>query len=112
VGKTHSKESMELFIGLIGSTPGHKILYTIISRMNEIKSGNWRDVFNTTGTYFFTKIFFESIVSYLRGVVVFPPAYFYPFPNHNHEKEKNPKRFITEDSYAIHYWEVSWSNKK
>lgn len=112
VGKTHSKETMELFIGLIGSVPEHIILRTIIARMNEIKSSNWRDVFNTTGTYFFTKIFFELSVSYSRGVVVFPPVYFYPFPNHNHEKEKNPKRFITEDSYAIHYWEVSWSNKK
>jgi inositol phosphorylceramide mannosyltransferase catalytic subunit len=110
-GRSHSKEVMELFIGLIASTPNHPILRKVLFNMNTIKSGNWKDIFNTTGTYFFTKMFFESVVSYSRGIVIFPPEYFYPFPNHNHEKETNPKRFIQDCSYAIHYWEVSWSSK-
>lgn len=110
-GRSHSKEVMELFIGLIASTPNHPILRKVLFNMNTIKSGNWKDIFNTTGTYFFTKIFFESVVSYSRGIVIFPPEYFYPFPNHNHEKETNPERFIRDCSYAIHYWEVSWSSK-
>lgn len=112
VGKSHSKSTMELFIGLIGSTPNHRVLRKVLSEMNMIKDNNWKDVFNTTGTYFFTKMFFEAVVSYTKGVVIFPPQYFYPFPNHNHEKETNPKRFVIDKSYAIHYWEVSWSKNK
>lgn len=44
--------------------------------------------------------------------VIFPSKYFYPFPNFDTgEKTKLDvkAKYVTDFSYAIHYWEVSWS---
>lgn len=98
----------ELYIGLIGSVPGHPIISNVVAAMDKIKSNGWREIFNTTGTYFFTRIFFEVITEYTKGVVVLPTDYFYPFSNKIRHM-KNGKDFIKECSYAIHYWDVAWN---
>lgn len=110
--KTYSRTTMELFIGLIGSTPNHPVLKKVISAMNTIRSDSWKSVFNTTGTYFFTKIFFETVTAFTKGVIIFPPDYFYPYPNNERHLGRDPHTYIKAHSFAIHYWEVSWSNKK
>jgi len=101
---------VELYIGLIGCVPNHPIMMDVVRSMDKAGCKNWKEVFNTTGTYFFTKRFFEVIKSYTKGVVVLPTDYFYPVPNF---ERKNFKRdYITKDSYAVHHWAVAWRKKK
>jgi mannosyltransferase OCH1-like enzyme len=104
-------ENVELYIGLIASTPGHPIIRRVIEELDAIRSKTWKEVFNTTGTYFFTRVFFEEMKEYRKGVVVFPTKYFYPFPNYV-RRECNAREFIRPCSYAIHHWEVSWAKHK
>ena len=43
-------------------------------------------------------------------VVAFPTDYFYPLPNKF--VGDDPYIYVTEKTYAIHHWAVSWSNKR
>lgn len=102
--------SVELYIGLIGCVPQNPILNNVISSMDRIESDKWRSVFETTGTYFFTRKFFEIVKEYTPNIVVLPTDYFYPLPNNR--RGANKKEFIKEWSYAVHHWEMSWRKKK
>jgi inositol phosphorylceramide mannosyltransferase catalytic subunit len=102
---------VELYIGLMGSVPNHPVLLYLLNIMNKNYIDS-KDIFNTTGTYFFTKIFFEIVRGYMNGVVILPPDYFYPFPNHKGHELENGRDYILDCSYAVHHWEISWSNKK
>ena len=103
---------VELYIGLIASIPRHPILQNIIEGMVDIPKGNrWRVIFNSTGSYYFTRKFFETVKFNAEGVVAFPMNFFYPFPN-NVRKEGHPYRYVSSCSYAIHHWEVSWLKKQ
>jgi len=105
---------VELYPGLIGCTPNNPIMSKIVEGVSTITV---RDLIKnralaTTGAYFFTDTFFKVIQQYTPGVLAFPPAdYFYPFPNYKGHKMEDGRKYIKEDSYAIHYWEVSWINK-
>ena len=112
-GVGYPKE-VELYIGLIGSVPKHQILRHIILNMIEAKyDGSWKKMFQTTGSYFFTKMFFDMVNQYTVGVVAFPPDFFYPYPNNVRRDEKiDPYSFVKPISYAIHHWAVSWRAKK
>ena len=112
-GVGYPKE-VELYIGLIGSVPKHQILRHIILNMIEAKyDGSWKKMFQTTGSYFFTKMFFDMVNQYTVGVVAFPPDFFYPYPNNvRRNDEIDPYSFVKPISYAIHHWAVSWRAKK
>lgn len=101
----------ELYIGLIASIPHHPIIENIVSSMTEIRQGGWKDIFETTGSYFFTRKFFETVGEYMQGVVAFPFPFFYPFPNQAGHEKKNGLDYIQEESYAVHHWDVSWRSK-
>ena len=102
----------ELYIGLIASVPQYRILAKVINNLHIEPGSGWRTVFNTTGTYYFTNIFFKSVSENTTGVVAFPNDYFYPFPNESNHEELNGKDYVQECSYALHHWAVSWSKKK
>lgn len=101
----------ELYIGLIASVPNHPILQNIINSMTEVRQGGWKNIFETTGSYFFTRKFFETVGDYMDGVVAFPYPFFYPFPNQAGHETRKGKDYITEESYAVHHWRVSWGKK-
>lgn len=106
-------KELELYIGLIASVPHHPILEHIIKKMTVVKyGGRWRNIFHTTGSFFFTRMFLEMVSADTTGVVAFPMDFFYPFPN-NVRKEANidPYFYITGCTYAIHHWAVSWRKK-
>jgi mannosyltransferase OCH1-like enzyme len=103
---------VELYIGLIGSTPNNPIMQKLISTISLNGGMSWKSVFKCTGTYFFTRTFFDMVQEYQKGIVILPPAYFYPYPNHADYKPEHKYKYIQECSYAIHHWEVSWSRKK
>ena len=112
--------NVEIAVGLIGSIPNHPILIDYLSNI-DYKNGNESvdDIFNTTGPYYFTKIFLRNITEETKDIVAFPTIYFYPFHNSYHPEkrlfgfEDNDlniiNKFLTEDSYATHWWHVSWS---
>jgi len=102
---------MELYIGLIASIPEHPILKNVIKGMVNIPDdSHWRKVFNSTGSFYFTRKFFETVNKNTKGVVAFPMDFFYPFPN-NFRKKGQPYKYVKPCSYAIHHWAVSWSKK-
>jgi len=103
--------NVELYIGLMGSIPHHPVLEMMIKEMNTIKDGGWKEVFETTGTYFFTRNFFKVVDSDTKDVVALPTDYFYPFPNQWGHEHRNGKNYIKECSYAVHHWAVSWCKK-
>jgi inositol phosphorylceramide mannosyltransferase catalytic subunit len=101
----------ELYIGLIACTPAHPIIKHVVNSMTEIRQGGWRNIFETTGSYFFTRCFFDKVNESTDGVVAMPTDYFYPWGN-NLMSDPNPEKYIKEWSYAIHHWAVSWSKKQ
>jgi mannosyltransferase OCH1-like enzyme len=99
-------------IAILGSIPNHLILQKVIKTMDVKPGDTSKEVFRTTGPVFFTEKFFETINSYMRGVVALPPDYLYPFPNNFGFQNRNGKDYIKPYSYAIHYWDVSWIKSK
>ena len=103
--------NVELYIGLLGCSPNHPIMEEVIKSMNEIKEKGWREIFETTGTYFFTRNFFKVVSEYKEGIIALPPDFFYPFPNTGGHERRNGINYIKDCSYAVHHWAVSWSQK-
>ena len=98
----------ELYIGLLASTPGHPIMKACVEGIKTPYVGNKPfTIFDLTGPYYFTRCFIQNVSKETKGVVAFPPAYFYPLPN-NKRKDENAYNFVRECSYAIHHWGVSW----
>ncbi len=110
-------KNVEVAIGLIGSVPGHGIISDCINNIKYTGEKDWVDIFNTTGSWFFTKHFINNVNVQTRDIVAFPSVYFYPLPNTkrsldltgfgvNHKSKI--KKHLTDFSYAIHWWHVSW----
>jgi mannosyltransferase OCH1-like enzyme len=112
-------ENVEVNVGLVGSVPNHPILNDYLSNINYNGNETNDSIFNTTGPYYFTKIFLRNVTTETKDIVVFPTIYFYPFHNIHHpekrllgfdENDLNIiDKFLTEDSYATHWWHVSWN---
>jgi mannosyltransferase OCH1-like enzyme len=111
--------NVEVNVGIIGSIPNHPILIDYLSNINyQHGRESVDDIFNTTGPYYFTKIFLRNVNENTKDIVAFPTIYFYPFHTTYHpekrlfgfdENDLNIiNKFITEDSYATHWWHVSW----
>ena len=104
---------VELYIGLIGSVPHHPIMELVIKNMVRANSCGWKNIFETTGTYFFTRQFFRVVDSNTKGILALPPDYFYPLPNYvRKDQDADRTKFIQECSLAIHHWACSWTKKK
>jgi mannosyltransferase OCH1-like enzyme len=100
---------MQLYIGLIACIPEHPIIKNCVMNMSTNYSGTKGSVIcNETGANYFTKQFMRGVNEDSSKVVAFPTDYFYPYPN-NIRGEDDPYKYITENTYAIHHWAVSWS---
>lgn len=104
---------VELYTGLIMSTPKHFILQKILDNLKGVSSTQIHfDILSATGTYFVTNCFFNVVKGHEQDIVAMPTEYFYPYPNKYQVEGKPPLEYTTSKSYAIHYWEVSWVVKK
>ena len=101
---------VELYTNIIGCTAGHPIMSQAVKTMNldRIVKKGWQGIFETTGGYFFTDVFFSIVKTYIKDVLVFPPDYFCPFPNQGDYYLNRAEDFIQEHSYALHHWACSW----
>jgi hypothetical protein len=57
--------------------------------------------------FYLTDIFRKNR-SQLKDVVIMPSQYFYPWPNFFKSNHQNRYSYVTNKSWAIHHWEVSW----
>lgn len=98
---------LQLYNGLIASVPNHPIMNDCVNVDSDYHGNTPSQIMNATGPNYFTKCFLRSVVGH---VVAFPTEYFYPFPN-NVRDEEDPYKYVTENSYAIHHWAVSWTRR-
>jgi mannosyltransferase OCH1-like enzyme len=117
-------KNVEVAIGIIGTIKEHPIIKSCIDNLIYIGENNWHDIFNSTGSWFFTKQILNYINNIdnrdlLNSICLFPTIYFYPLKNdserfiyNNLERDylNDVKNYITEDSAAIHWWASSWLN--
>jgi mannosyltransferase OCH1-like enzyme len=91
--------------GLIGGLPGHRFF-------NEMKQFYDTTPFNEFSLPVITHTFSPIIQTenLKENERIFPPEYFYALPYQNRNEDHS--KYITENSYAIHLWDHSWSDKK
>ena len=106
--------SPRILIGLIGCAPQDKIIKKNIEQINIASKKHTPDeIFTATGPLHFTRCFFDEIKSETLGRVIFPSSFFYPSPNFNSGVEDSlQKKYARDESYAVHYWYISWTKNK
>lgn len=99
-----------ILCGLIGSIPKHPILKACIETMkrNTTDKENFDDILKRSSVFHFTDCFLKH---YTENSIAFPVTFFYPLPDNDRDCT-NIKRFIKSESFAIHYWHLSWNNGK
>ena len=102
---------VELYPGLIACVPNHPIIQQVNKNISNTTQKEVREkgVLETTSSYFFTRQFFEIVKDCQKGIVAFPPDFFYPFPNHKGHEFENGLNYVKDFSYAVHHWAVSWN---
>ncbi len=98
---------LQLYNGLIASVPNHPIMNECVNIPYGYSGNKGSTIIGLTGAYHFTRCFLKNITS---GTVAFPMDYFYPYPN-NVRGEEDPYKYVTDRTYAIHHWAVSWTKK-
>jgi mannosyltransferase OCH1-like enzyme len=112
-------DGAEIANGLIASSPHHPIMKACIERWQEIPFFPTKDpelIIALTGPVFFTNIVAEHLVKETGDLsIVFPQNYFFALPRDfrfdfwNQKMDKSQiAKYLTEDSYAIHYWASTW----
>ena len=107
------KRDCTMLNGLIASVPEHPILKEAIDSMHiDYEKSGANETIKSSGPLHLMDCFRRYSG---EGVcVAFPSNYFYPWPNHM-RFEKNLKKvfkWIKPESFAVHYWEVSWIKKE
>lgn len=98
---------------IIGSSPGHPVIEELCRRTKTgSRSTELMDIIEATGPGLLTRVVLGRLSELPYSDVVFPSIVFYPYPNFavgSCGPDEVKERFATDDSYAIHYWHVSWS---
>lgn len=103
----------EVWIGIIGSTPGHPILKATIENLPVGPGDNNLDrIMNETGSYHFSRMFLAVAPQCPSGSVVpFPLTFFHPFSaweRHRKDIEGIKREYVKPETMAIHYFATSW----
>lgn len=112
-------ETPVVFNGLIASAPGNEFLKTVMDKVKEkaiLSYYRLDKIMHFAGNYFLTDIFVEYLKTTKDKAVLFPKDFFYPMPNSIREEirddsDDSRKRilsYVTDVTYAIHLWHVSW----
>jgi len=109
---TFFSEAPQIGNTIMGSVPNHSFMSRLVEETNQpVFTRDAMAILKATGPILVTRLFFESIAEYDTSNVILPSNYFYPLPSFA-RLEKNikntPSKYVTDDSYGIHYWEVSW----
>lgn len=98
--------------GLIASVPNHPILNDCVHIQTPYTGRRAFKIMESTGAYHFSKCIMRNVNLIDKGFVAFPMDYFYPYPNDKLKENRDPYSFVTENSYAIHHWAVSWIKRR
>ncbi len=84
--------------GVIGCVPQNNIINQIVEKYDNLS-------FNSNNLSEF--IVPRLITPLVKEAAIMPYDYFYPFP-FKERKSKNYMNYVTQDTYAIHLWDISW----
>jgi len=109
-------EVPDIYNGLVGCIPGHKILEEAITRLHDV-TPKFHEITGVTGPTFFTPIVYRFLKTHpIEKSVIFPTSFFYSFPNTDRASIREDteasrteiRKHITNDSYCVHLWYTSW----
>lgn len=65
------------------------------------------EIFKATGPYLLSKVISANLTS-PDAFLILPSNYVYPMPSFLASSSQKPHSFITKETFAIHYWGLSW----
>jgi len=100
-----TSESKSISCGVIGAEPGHPF---ILSILDYYKSLNFSK--GLLSDFIVPRIVSICYEHYTlkEEIEILPYHYFYSFPYSEKENVKKFMNYCTDDSYAIHLWNISW----
>jgi inositol phosphorylceramide mannosyltransferase catalytic subunit len=97
---------------LIGSSPGNKIIFDCITnmKMHRIDVTNPDSIMEITGASLLSDSVINIIDSGENDIIIFPASFFYPFRGdlRNIRTIRQARKCQQPETFALHYWEVSW----
>lgn len=113
------EHDLKLGNAFIASSKNHPCIKKINTRLqgsyfDKELSSIVNNVITKTGPAFISRIIFENL-NLLKGGILLPPTYLYPFSCLAKEELKfleNPNDYIKDETFAIHYWTQLWGNLK
>lgn len=97
--------------GLMIAAPNAKILEHTIGSLPEYPGDmSPMDVLNYCGSFYLSEQIWRHREQ-LEDVVVMPSQYFYPWPNFMIHSRCDRYTWATEETVAIHHWEMSWMKR-
>lgn len=106
---SHSPEVGNAFLM---SEPGCKIIDQVIASCTSPKYEDPFEIFKATGPYLVSKVIESCLDDPIDDFVILPSNYVYPLPSFLSAASGDPYVFLTNESFAIHYWNLSWLPKK
>ena len=95
--------------GFIMSKKNSILVENIIQNLNlEISSNNIEYIINNSGPGLLTKEYFNLNNKARDKCLILPSNILYPYPNFLINKSNDRKQMITESSFGLHHWEMSW----
>ncbi|MBQ0004130.1 MAG: hypothetical protein KBT21_11410 [Treponema sp.] len=102
-------DKIEFGNAMIACCAHHPLIEKISSSIKGINSSDILEIINTTGPGFLTNMIMNNISTITEFDALLPAEYFFAVPNSEKADVRAAKhRYITDNSYAIHYWESSW----
>jgi hypothetical protein len=98
---------LQLYNGLIASIPNHPVMNDCAHITTPYRGDKGSIAIEDTGANHFTRCFLKHAKG---NMVAFPMDFFYPYPN-NLKGEGDRYSYVSENTYAIHHWAVSWARE-
>jgi hypothetical protein len=109
-GIAHTRDFI-LYNGLIGAAPHKSILEEIVTSL--VDRPSMENSLSYSGPYFFTDNFLKKVLTFEGRAVAFPVTFFYGWPPYERYMDVSlASKYIAKESYALHYWKVSWLAKR
>ena len=101
---------------IFGATKGNEIIKSILEVQGKIEINNFTNLYDIAITEMLTKYFekkYDLISPFYKMIkendfIIYPKDYFYSLPLSGKIDKKLYKKFLTENSYAVHLWDASW----
>lgn len=103
------------FNGLIASAQYHPIVESLVNQSKQ-PSGGWDGTASATGPYFFTDVVTKHLQRDAGRALIFPTAFFYPFPatlrectvSDDADSRALVRSHLSPESKCVHLWYASW----